>query len=302
MVLRIKDYLMRNNEFIQLKEDCPGRSMEYNFTKKDFKTCKNCVAKIMFNLVRYIQQFTDRHYLPTQIDPKHICITDKSQAKLNNLRNFKIYGTKGDPDGLEQYLPPEYIEARQYKKQITFDDKFVSYQLGYIFYFMVKARDPFTISGQPNENIWVKEIEFNFNDRNSFVQFIMVTVCNHHLRLGLVEVFAKLTEGDKFDFGLSTLNANKHYRLGETILYSESSLQKKVSLIFVLLAFLVMLSGISLIYYLCCRKEIREKLGMEEQLDSKQEEDHSNEHSENEGESGDKGPEKDKVTHSVDMQ
>lgn len=294
IVLRLKDYLMRNNEFIQLKEYCIQGSIQTKLVKQESVVCKVFITRFMANLIGQIQHFTDLHYIPTQINPKQICLFPKSQGKLNNLRGFKVFGTKMIPDGNPQYMPPEYIEALQTKNKITYDDKFVTYQLGYIFYFLVKAHDPFVVTGARNENIWNKEIEFSFNDRKAFVDFILKTICNHHLRMELVEVFRLFVENGGFDFGLSTLNNNKYYRLGDSILYSESNVKKKTSFFMIGFVFILVVTGIGFIYYWCCGKEIKENLGFEEHFEEEKAE-KSDDINEGDGEEEEKAEKKDDI-------
>ena len=252
----LKDHLVKNNELIEIKQRCMRGSIQSMVESSRFNLDKYQVSRLIRTLIDIMKVFLDKNMILTNLNPAQICLDDKDQPTLYDLRGFKGRKEKYLVDSLPQFLPPEYFQSYIEDSQFVFDEKFLSYQVGYLFYFMIKRKHPFRLRDAKDENIWTKKIEFDQVDRANFVSFIQRTLVNHHIRASMNEVSANFVKDENehyFNFGVSTLNRDEYYVLEENVLHEKEKVSNKTSFTKVVLMILGFLGLLMLGTYVFCR-------------------------------------------------
>jgi hypothetical protein len=254
---RINRHLTKDNEFITLKERCPYGSIKNQFENQKFRPNKETIGNIMYKVIFIAKHYLEKQFVLTNINPGQICLDWQGNPKIFDIRNIKtLNGNAEIVNSSYQYLPPEFFQSFQDDQFHSFDDKFITFGLGYLFYYLVKGEDPYILKESKSENIWNKEITFDPNDTQNFLNFIIKTITNHHNRLGIVELGTYFTdkEKNKFIYGTNMLYKERYYTLEENILHDIKESSKKSSIITVVFAFLVVLGLIFLMSFIFCRE------------------------------------------------
>jgi hypothetical protein len=239
----MKSHLNKENEFIEIKSRCVRGSIQTQVENGSFNLNKKEITQVITKILEIAQIFLNQNIIITNINPAQICLGGNNYPTLFDVRGLKVINEKQKVDSLAQFLPPEYFQSYIEDSTFVYGEKFISYQIGYLFYFMMKKKHPFILRDSPDENIWTKRIEFDQIDRSNFVSFIKRTLVGHHIRLTFAEIintFKKQTNGTFFNFGISSMNRDEYYILEENVLHQmeeESSKTSVPMVIFILFSF-----------------------------------------------------------------
>jgi hypothetical protein len=252
----VYEHLSNNNEYIKIVDACPFGSIGMQIQNGNFNFDNLEVSRIMHRLVLLGKAFRGRQYILTNLNPAQICLNKDNIPKLIGLNGIREVGKYQSIDSLPEYLPPEYYESYLADSKINFSDKFMSYGFGLLFYLMIKHRPAYSLDYQNQENIWDKEIHFEEIDRQNFVNFILKTLVNHHLRIEFHEVVAAFyteTGDGYFDFGLSRISQDKFYTIEDNIIHRKEVKILKSSLIKIFIFLIVFLGILFLGTFFFCR-------------------------------------------------
>ena len=253
---KIIRHLTKDNEFMTIKEQCPFGSIQTQTENGLFKYNKAVIGQILYKILFIARHYYDKNYILTNLNPGQICLDRQNNPKIFDIRFLKRKEEMQVVNSYYQYLPPEYFQAYQDGSEYYYDDKFVSYNLGYIFYYLSKGKDPYLLKDSKYEKIWEKEIVFDKQDSLKFLNFIIKTLTNHHTRFGLVEAGAFFSDKEKyyFSYGTSILFQDRYYTLEDNILHDVRESSKKLSIPTVIFITLATMGAIVLLAFLFCRQ------------------------------------------------
>jgi hypothetical protein len=252
----MKSHLNKENEFIQIKSRCLNGSIQTQVENGTFNLNKQQITKLIHKIIQIAELFFNRNIILTNINPAQICLGGNNVPTLFDLRGLKQFNEKQKVDSLPQFLPPEYFQSYIEDSKFVYGEKFLSYQIGYLFYFMIKKKHPFILEDSPEENIWTKRIEFDSIDRHNFVNFIKRTIVGHHIRLSFQEVvntFHKQENNTYFNFGISSLNRDEYYILEENVLHQMEKASTKTSVPMIILILLGFFGLLFLSTFIFCK-------------------------------------------------
>ena len=251
----IRDHITLNNEFYEIKSRCPFGSIEAQMNRGELRLSLNEIGHIISKVVDMAKYFYNEERILTNLNPGQLCLDSENNPRIFDVRRAKLLNEKQPIDSYFQYLPPEYFQSYVENQPFYFDGKFLSYQIGYLFYFLVKKKYPFTLSDTPQEDIWAKRVHFGETDYANFVHFVKKLITNHHIRLRFEEVCARI-RGDKknhFDFGMTLMNQNQFFIIEDNILRVEQSESDKISIPVIICSLLAFLGMLFLGTFLFCK-------------------------------------------------
>ena len=238
-----KNHLHKDNEFIQIKARCPFGSIQTQVETGTFTLSKSEITHVISKLIFIARTFYEKEYILTNLDPAQVCLDEENNPKLYDFRGIKIKGIPEIVNSVPKFMPPEYFNSYIEKTDYYFDQGYCSYQIGYMFYYMMKRKHPYILRDSPTENIWKKELRFDINDKRLFVNLIQKLMVNHHNRLSLLQLdsfFLNTDSSSCFNFGFIVLSKNEYYILEEGLMRDQPKNSGKlsfISIIFIVLIF-----------------------------------------------------------------